>query len=221
MADTENEEIPQEYVKIYLLTKLTPSEEANYLKAISEPVDGFDDSWLHPQLVEWTSKTDGTLEKDMLHLYKKREAEREREYNAFYYFADRKSVDEGSTILVDRDFGTSELVKEAGELLFKLASDNGIELPAVDWSNMDDELEGLVGEMVSWGVAWGRERGPSWKSSWTNLDIGNMNIIELVELHGGEVKLLMDPDWDCESLLTRLRTYSVKTRENELQAEHD
>ncbi|WYZ43419.1 hypothetical protein EsH8_VI_001118 [Colletotrichum jinshuiense] len=72
----------------------------------------------------------------------------------------------------------------------------------------------MVDELITRGVAWGRQPGPEWKASFSNLEIGNMNMDELVELSGEEVHALQDADWDKQHFLKRLKEEIEKWKEN-------
>ncbi|KAF9878289.1 hypothetical protein CkaCkLH20_04327 [Colletotrichum karsti] len=213
------------YIKIYMLTKLTPEEEKTYLAAITAPLEeDVDDSWVRPSLVPWPCDTDGSVETDLLRLYKQRTTPNPEDDNCvrpFCFFADRQSVEEGGTILVDRDLYTLRISKEASERHSALADEAGIELPARDWSRMLALMERVSEEMLGWGVAWGREPGACWRPSWMNLDISNMMMRELVEFHGGEVKILRDPEWDSGPFVRKLKVELEKMKEEGLEKKKD
>lgn len=77
-----------------MLTKLTEDEEKRYLDILTAPQ--YDWDWVHPRLVPWTFDGEGTVDEDILPLYKDIIDEQ-----TFCFFADRQSVQEGGTILVD------------------------------------------------------------------------------------------------------------------------
>lgn len=70
---------------------------------------------------------------------------------------------------------------------------------------MDAIIVELTEEIITWGVTWGRQPGPSWKSAYQNLDLNNMQMSELIDMHGEEINILEDADWDAQTLERRLR----------------
>ncbi|KAI8271051.1 hypothetical protein K4K58_004054 [Colletotrichum sp. SAR11_239] len=207
-----DDDIDAEYVKIYMMTKLTEEEEQKYLKSIDGTVGQDEGSWVHPKLVPWTSDTDGTTDKDLLQYYKKVKEEEGSEAEFYGFFADRKSVEEGGTILVDRAWYALCTSKKASEQISKLARDNGIEMTAKDWMSMPGYAEDLMDLALERGIVWGREAGSQWKSDWMNLDVSNMDTGELLE---DEFEIVLDPDWDAASFWGRLREELDKSKEQE------
>ncbi|KAF6837668.1 hypothetical protein CMUS01_04938 [Colletotrichum musicola] len=192
------------FVKIYMLTKLTKAEEKNFLAAITAP-DVEPLEWVKPELVRWGSDADGTVHDDLLPLYKKRAAEEGKDARPFCFFADRQSVEEGGTIVAGRDWYTLCHSEEARRLMLERADEHGVELPGRDRRVLNGLERGLEGELVKRGVVWGREPGPAWMLDWANLDVVNMTLSEIVEFHGGEVQVLIEPEWDVEMFVKRLR----------------
>lgn len=209
-------DIPDQFVKIHLLTPLTAAEEASFLSAITQPRDKYDDDYIKPVLVPWPSPTPGSVESDLVPLYKRLLAARgEDEYHTFFYFADRRSISEGSTIIAERDWYSICISDVASQQLSKIADEEGIELPTRDWHEMDGVAEALTDEIIERGVAWGREKGSCWRASFANLDIGNMSMWELVdEVHGGKTEVLLDPEWDRGPFVRRLREEMGRLKEN-------
>ncbi|KAK2771265.1 hypothetical protein CKAH01_14414 [Colletotrichum kahawae] len=199
-----DDDIDPEYVKIYMMTKLTEEEEQTYLKSIDGTVGQDEGSWVHPKLVPWTSDTHGTTDTDLLQYYKKIKEEEGSESEFFSFFADRKSVDEGGTILVDRAWYALCTSKKA--------RDNGIEMTSKRWMSMPGYSEDLMDLALQRGIVWGRETGAQWKSDWMNLDVSNMDTGELLE---DEFEILLDPEWDAAPFLAKLREELDKTQDHE------
>lgn len=129
---------PLEFVKIYMLTPLTEEEEKHFLEQINPTsVDGDTDydstvQWIVPQLVHWTSQKDGSVEQDLLPLFKKHCNDTGNKAGEQVWLADRQSVDEGSTIVAHRDWYSMGISTDAGEFYSKLAAEHGIEISASD-----------------------------------------------------------------------------------------
>lgn len=213
LSDVANgDDTDPEYVKIYMMTKLTEDEEQKYLKSIDGTVGQDEGSWVHPKLVPWPSDIDGTTEKDLLQYFKKVKAEDKSESEFYGFFADRKSVEEGGTILVDRASYALCTSKKATEQISKLARDNGIDLNAERWMLVSDFADDLMDLALERGIVWGREAGAQWKTDWMNLDVSNMDTGELLD---DEFEILLDPEWDAAPFLGRLREELEKTKERE------
>ncbi|KXH65749.1 hypothetical protein CSAL01_05546 [Colletotrichum salicis] len=136
MADT----MSYDFVPVYMLTKLTKEEEEIFTSAISAPEE---DDYLRPKLVHWTSDVDVSVEKDLLPMNKKLESESMLEFQSFFFYADRKSVEDSGTIVAGHDWGT--------------------------------------------------------------LYLNNMQMSELIDMHGEEIHILEDADWDAQTLEKRRR----------------
>ncbi|KAK1710679.1 hypothetical protein BDP67DRAFT_520538, partial [Colletotrichum lupini] len=204
MADT-NE---YDFVPVYMLTKLTNEEEKAFTSAISalEEVVAEEDDYLRPKLVHWTSDVDGTVEKDLLPMNKKLELETTLESQShFFFYADRRSVEDGGTIVAGHDWGILCISRRANQRFTKFCQERGISLPTGGWKSMDAIIVQLTEEIVTWGVTWGRQPGPSWKSAYQNLDLNNMQMSELIGMHGEEINVLEDSDWDAQTFEKRLR----------------
>ncbi|KAE9581516.1 hypothetical protein CGCF415_v009909 [Colletotrichum fructicola] len=206
-----DDDIDAEYVKIYMMIKLTEEEEQKYLKSIDGTVGQDEGSWVHPKLVPWTSDTDGIPDKDLLEYYKGIKEEEGSESEFYGFFADRKSVEEGGTILVDRAWYALCTSKKASEQISELARDNGIEMTAKDWMSMPGYAEDLMDLALERGIVWGREAGAQWKSDWMNLDVSNMDTGELLE---DKFEILLDLEWNSAPFLERLREELEKTRDH-------
>ncbi|KAK1471385.1 hypothetical protein CTAM01_16545 [Colletotrichum tamarilloi] len=204
MADT----IEYDFVPVYMLTKLTNEEEEAFTSAISALEEGVaeEDDYLRPKLVHWTSDVDGTVEKDLLPMNKKLELETALESQShFFFYADRKSVEDGGTIVAGHDWGTLCISRRANQRFTKFCQERGISLPTGGWKSMDAIIVQLTEEIITWGVTWGRQPGPSWKSAYQNLDLNNMQMSELIGMHGEEINVLEDSDWDAQTFEKRLR----------------
>ncbi|KAL2877181.1 hypothetical protein SGCOL_007576 [Colletotrichum sp. CLE4] len=202
MADT----MSYDFVTVYMLTKLTKEEET-FTSAISAPEEGVaeEDDYLRPKLVHWTSDVDGTVEKDLLPLNKKFASESTLKSQSFFFYADRKSVEDGGTIVAGHDWGTLCISKRANQKFSKFCQERDISLPRGGWKEMDAFIVALTEQIITWGVTWGRQPGPYWKSAYQNLDLNNMQMSELIDMHGEEIHILEDADWDAQTLEKRLR----------------
>ncbi|KAF6788762.1 hypothetical protein CSOJ01_14943 [Colletotrichum sojae] len=203
MSTTTETKLEDTFVKIYMLTKLTDAEEENFLAAITAP-DVEPLEWVKPELVRWGSDVDATVHDDLLPLYKKRAAEEGKDARPFCFFADRRSVEEGGTIVAGRDWYTLCHSQEARRLMLEMADEHGVELPGRDRGVLNRLERELKGDLVKRGVVWGREPGPAWRLDWANLDVVNMMLSEIVEFHGNEVQVLVDSEWDVEMFVKRL-----------------
>ncbi|OHF03075.1 hypothetical protein CORC01_01459 [Colletotrichum orchidophilum] len=203
MAD----KIPYEFVPVYMLTKLTDEEEKTFVSIIAAREEGVaeEDDYVRPKLVYWTADADGTIENDLVPLHRKLEAESELDYHSFFFYADRKSVEDGGTILASRDWGTLCISKTATQKFTKFCKEKDIKLPRGGWSHIDGLIVNLTKDIITWGVTWGRQPGPQWKSSHQNLDLANMQMSELIEMHGEQVQILEDDEWDAQGFSERLR----------------
>ncbi|UQC90616.1 uncharacterized protein CLUP02_16146 [Colletotrichum lupini] len=184
MADT-NE---YDFVPVYMLTKLTNEEEKAFTSAISalEEVVAEEDDYLRPKLVHWTSDVDESQ-------------------SHFFFYADRRSVEDGGTIVAGHDWGTLCISRRANQRFTNFCQERGISLPTGGWKSMDAIIVQLTEEIITWGVTWGRQPGPSWKSAYQNLDLNNMQMSELIGMHGEEINVLEDSDWDAQTFEKRLR----------------
>ncbi|EXF72984.1 hypothetical protein CFIO01_04690 [Colletotrichum fioriniae PJ7] len=204
MADT----IEYDFVPVYMLTKLTKEEEETFTSAISalEEDVAEEDDYLRPKLVHWTSDVDGTVENDLLPMNKKLESENTLESQShFFFYADRKSVEDGGTIVAGHDWGTLCISRRANQKFTKFCQDRGISLPRRGWKDMDAIIVELTEEIITWGMTWGRQPGPSWKSAYQNLDLNNMQMSELIDMHGEKINILEDVEWDAQTFEKRLR----------------
>ncbi|KAK7438502.1 hypothetical protein Landi51_11586 [Colletotrichum acutatum] len=197
-----------DFVPVYMLTKLTKEEEETFTAAISTLEEGVaeKDDYLRPKLVYWTSDVDGIVEKDLLPMNKKLELEIKLESQPYFFFyADRKSVEDGGTIVAGHDWGTLCISKKANRKFTKFCQERDISLPRGGWKGMDAIIVELTEEIIPWGVTWGRQPGPSWKSAYQNLDLNNMQMSELIDMHGEEINILEDAEWDAQAFAQRLR----------------
>ncbi|KAI3557303.1 hypothetical protein CABS01_10851 [Colletotrichum abscissum] len=204
MADT----IEYDFVPVYMLTKLINQEEKAFTSAISalEEVVAEEDDYLRPKLVHWTSDVDGAVEKDLLPMNKKLELETTLESESnFFFYADRRSVEDGGTIVAGHDWGTLCISRRANQRFTKFCQERGISLPTGGWKSMDAIIVQLTEEIITWGVTWGRQPGPSWKSAYQNLDLNNMQMSELIGMHDEEINVQEDSDWDAQTFEKRLR----------------
>lgn len=205
-----------QFLKIYLLTHLAEEERAAYLSKIHGGMKskGADDS-IKPQLVDWPPKQeDGSVEGgDLLRLYKQHEAAADPDGAAgFQYFADRESVDTDTVIHADRDDYTLIFSPETVREITRLAGEHGISI-SESGGEMDGIADALADDLLRRGVMWGRIPISGLWSSWCNLYVANMGANEIIELFGGSVGFLRDPEWDSGGFLEKMRGELRKTRQ--------
>lgn len=157
------EEFEDEFFQIYMLTKLTDDEEKNFIATLLASEDGFDNDYLKPRLVHWASDEGGSIH-DVLPLFKKRKAEKENVHGPFYFFADRKSVDNGG-VMTDRDWYTLCISEEVCDALSKLCKENNVQGTELEeyWTSKEAIIEDLTEELITRGIVWGRHPGSAWR----------------------------------------------------------
>lgn len=112
---------------------------------------------------------------------------------------------DGGTIVANRGWYALCNSEKANGQLYKLCKDNDVQITGGGCRNIDGLLEDPTNEVSNRGVAWGRQPGLQWKSSFVNMVIENMGLVELAEMHGEGIHILEDPEWDANAFLTRLK----------------
>lgn len=205
-----------QFIKIYLLTHLAEEKHAAYLSKIHSgmKIKGADDS-IKPQLVDWSPKQeDGSVEGgDLLRLYKQHEEAAGPDGDAgFQYFADLQSVDTDTVIQADRDDYTLLFSPETVQEITRLAGEHGFSI-SESGGEMERIADALADDLLRRGVVWGRIPISGLWSSWCNLYVANMGANEIIELYGGSIDLLRDPEWDSGGFLEKMRGELRKMRE--------
>lgn len=201
------------FVKIYMLTKLTDAEEEKFLAALRAPAPSGNLGWVKPELVRWGSDADGTARDDLLRLYKKHTAEEGKNPSGFCFFADRRSVEEGGTIVAGADWERASSEEVGGRLVLEMADKHGVELLGRDGEALARLQWDLSFELAAREVSWGRVPAQTWKTDWANLDVVEMSLAEIIRSRGSEVQVLVDPEWDAESFVKRLKEVRGNTGE--------
>jgi len=200
----------RQYVPIYCLTKLTDAEQATYQTAIEASDSLVDPHWVMPDFKAWTGDGDGNF-KDMYRLWK--ETGGNESCYHFAFFIDRKGVANKSIIIAQPDAYT---------MLYDEAASNWAQKNLKDYLDRKGRLEGKIPRTApsgtyeaflepmaedilgKRGLTYGRVPASAFRGIWCNLDIANMGMDECVELEGGTMEFVENPDFDVDGFMGKL-----------------
>lgn len=190
-------------VPIYCLTKFSKDEEKLLLSALTSDESTADLlEFTEPNLVPWTGDTDGDMHTVYRDLIKKDEP-KEAVFR-FFFFLDRQCLvphkdpevivaQPESALLLYGD----DVMEECNQILREQGSTT---IP--EW---DEQLSELVQvPLLQRALTYGRMPAKAFLSAWANLDLANMGLDELVEVEGGTVEEVRNPDWDVKAFVTEV-----------------
>jgi len=192
-------EIETVIVPVYCLAIFTPSEEAILHARIAAESPAL--PWVKPQFVPWASDTDGT-EADMLRIHKQPRKDAENVWSSACFFVDRQTLHDGSFVVTSPDGYALAFSEQAAADAQQLVRD--LQWDSIDYDIDEGYRDAAFDEFIRRALTYGRIPASKFSSVWANLDIANMDVGELVEMHGGSLKLIPDPGWDATLFLKKV-----------------
>ena len=213
-SEMANEEMEDEFVPVYGLTKLTKEEEDLILAALSTAVDEDDDMpWVKPKIVPWTGDIDGNMD-DLYRLYRDMRDNADEETPDFFFFIDRQCLDEKKVIVAHPDHYTLLYAPRNTEDLNEILKTHGSKIPEVNEGIVDKVME----ELLERALTYGRIPAHAFRGTWANLDLANMGLSEIVEFHEvGQVELYYNPDWNVKNFIEKAEIANAELEEAEKQ----
>lgn len=213
-SEMASEEMQDEIVPVYSLTKLTTAEEDLIITAISTAVDEGDNlPWVKAKIVPWTGDAEGNID-DLYRLYRKMRDDTDKWRGDFFFFIDRQCIEEKQVIVAQPDYYTLLYASSSTAELNEILRKHGSKI-----SEMNEGIvEKVMPELLERALTYGRLPAHALSSTWANLDIGNMDMFELVESYEvGKVELYYNPDWDVNDFLKKAEIADAELKEEEGQ----
>ena len=205
--------IPDVFVPIYCLTKLTPEEKSSYTTAITNTWADISGYTL-PDFNPWTEDHDGKMQ-DLYRIWNETGG---HQYNGhFAFFIDRTAVANTSIIIAQPDVYTMVFNSDASHWLQSslssyynrkgLAYPGDIDPATAPRGSYEYILETMLDDLLdNRGLTYGRVPASAFRSVQANLEIANMGMSELVEYHGGRVEMIDNPGFDENAVMEKLDT---------------
>ena len=212
-SEMASEDIDDLFVPVYCLSKLSKGEEQHMETALQQDDDEINPlPWVKPRLVPWTQEHDGSID-DLYRLYRELRDDTDQERSEFFFFLDRRCVEEKKVIIADPDQYTLLYANGNMQELNDLIKKHDARVPEMN----EAIVEKVVFELLDRAMTYGRIPANAFRSTWANLDIGNMGMSEIVEMYGGTVELYRNPDWNETDFVEKAEKANTELEEEKKQ----
>lgn len=193
-------------VPIYCLTKISKDEEDVLLSALTSVEDPSEVDLVHPKLVSWTDEQDGdmrTLYRDLI-----KNDDPKTSVCRFFFFLDRQCLTNKEIIIAQPEPAILLYGETVMEECNKILRGHGAMTTIPEW---DENLSELVQTMLLHrALTYARTPANAFFSAWGNLDLGNLGLDEVVELEGGKMEMVENPEWDVEAFISEAEKVYVE-----------